>query len=675
MAWLCCSLAALPAAAQEEDIDLEFELLEEEDIVYSAAKHEQDIAESPSAITVITREQIENTHCTDIVCLLRMVPEVDVRILMPSYAVVGARSLTDGYIGDKALLILDGREINFEFMGIPLWMELPFSIEDVERIEVIRGPGSALYGPNAHSMVVTVTTRKKTHRTAEIFLGTGENDRSQLSLRVGQKFGDFHFMVSASRDAAGDWRIQDKQDREINRVRLRIDYQGESSSTSLDLLFWSAAGEILTAIAPGEIPKSLLGHVFLTHTMDFLKAQVSLGVADADFHIDLPLYYGQAKMGEFPELLDILSLNLDTELQVNWSAFEGNLLIGGVSYRWFTTESQANHPTETNEHRLGVFVHVEQRLFGDLILTGSARLDYNTITPLAFNPRLAAVWRFTPNQLVRAAFGRAFRKPSTFNTSTHIKNVKGEPGFEGLGDFFQNNVGNPDLGNESITSLEAGYRGYFLDSSLVAEADVFYNLYRDTINFYVNIATDQFGIPDLDNSSMHFSNQGQNVDSLGGSVSLTYRIKETLRLNANYTYRYSFYITDPEEATEPGKKGDRVRWEPEHLLNISFHYLTRMGLNFGVSAHAHSANELAVPESGGIFDDVVLVPSPARYFLNGFLSWRVPLGDHWIEAGARAYNVLHTGFRDTAAVFRDDGALFGGQLLGRRIFVFLRGSI
>ena len=675
MACLLLVLTSYRASAQEEDIDLEFELLAEEDIVYSAAKHEQDIAESPSAITVITREQIENTHCTDVVCLLRLVPEVDVRIIMPSYSLAGARSLTDGFWGDKALLVLDGREINLEFMGIPLWQELPLALDDIERIEVIRGPGSALYGPNAHSMVVSLTSRKMEDHSAEVFVGAGEYDRQELSLRVGQRLGNFRLLAAVGRTYGDSWREKNEQKWEINRTRLRVDYQGESSTTSLDLYWWTAAGRLLTAIAPGAIPKSWLGHAFLTHQRDFITAKVSLSLVSAELALDLPLYFGDVQLGKWPDIMPFFTSSLDSEIQLNWSPFEGNLLIGGVSHRWVAFISENNDPKNIFEHRLGVFAHVEQRLFDQLILTGSARLDINSVTPMAFSPRLAAVWRFTPSQLVRAAFGRAFRKPSIYNSKIHVTTVEGEPGFEGLGEFIQNSIGNEDLGNESITTFEVGYRGHFLDNRLVFEADVFFNMYRNTINFYSEIVSDQFGIPDLNNSFLAFMNKGQEVNSAGGSVSLTYRLKESLRLNANYTYRYSWYITDPAAAAEFGKKGDRVNWEPEHLINFAFHYLTKIGLRFGLSAHGQTACKMPFPEQGGLFDDQIQIESPARIFFNGFLSWHMSAGSGEFEAGVRAYNLLHIGFRDTPAITRWDGKLFGGELLGRMIFLFVRGSI
>jgi hypothetical protein len=492
---------------------------------------------------------------------------------------------------------------------------------------------------------------------------------------VGHRLGNFQFLTAFSRTYSDSWREKNEQKWEINRTRLRVDHQGESSTTSLDLYWWTAAGRLLTAIAPGAIPDSWLAHVFLTHKRDFITAKISLALIDAELALDLPLYFGEVQMGKWPDIMPFFTSSLDSEVQLNWSPFAGNLLIGGVSHRWVTFLSKDNDPDTIYEHRLGVFAHVEQRLFDQLILTGSARLDINSITPMAFSPRLAAVWRFTPTQLVRAAFGRAFRKPSIYNTNIHVTTIKGAPGFEGLGEFIKNSIGNEELGNESITTFEVGYRGHFLDNHLVAEADVFFNMYRNTINFYSEIALDQFGIPDLDNSFMAFQNKGQNVNSAGGSVSLTYRVKESLRVNANYTYRYSYHASSPEDPSELSDKGDRVQWEPEHLLNLAFHYLTAIGLRFGMSAHGQSASKLAFPEQGGLFDDMILIDCPARIFFNGFVSWHLPVGSGEVEAGVRAYNFLHVGFRDTPAITRWDGKLFGGELLGRNIFLFVRGSI
>ena len=660
----------------EDDLMAEFDLLKEEEIVFSAAKHQQYIAESPSAVTVITREMIEATHCTNVACLLRQVPEVDVRWVISTYPVVGARALTDAFYGDKALVLVDGREVNIELFGIPLWQALPVHLENIERIEVIRGPGSALYGPNAHSMVVAITTRQTADSAAEVFLGGGEFYQTSLFLRADKRLGALRLHASAGRVTTGAWRQQDRREGEVNQGRLRVDYVIDESSLTLDLGLTDIGGIIYTSLGPAEAKSGMLGHGFLTYHSDWLRAQLSYSMMSANMIIDLPLEYQGIKMGALPEIVPFFSGNLDTDLQATWSPYGSNLIIAGLSYRWFTMVSETMAQKTTYEHRLGIFIHHENKIVERLTLTDSFRLDFNNVTPTAFtvSPRVALVWRFTDTQLVRIAFGQAFRKPCYYNTSVHITGVRNEPGFDGLPEFVSRSFGNDKLENESITAVEAGYRGHFFGNSFVVEGDVFYNRYRNTINFHFEMNVDPtLGVPDFDTSVMEFRNEGREVDSLGGSVSLTYRLRKTLRVNLNYTMRYSWYIAaDPTAMIE---KGDRVAWEPMHLVNLSLHYLQEKGLRTGLAVHAASESELALPEHGGLFDDVVTVENPATWFLSAYLAWRTNLDPFWFEGGIRAFNALELPFRDTPAVTRPDGVLLGGRLIGRQIFVYFRGSI
>jgi hypothetical protein len=84
---------------------------------------------------------------------------------------------------------------------------------------------------------------------------------------------------------------------------------------------------------------------------------------------------------------------------------------------------------------------------------------------------------------------------------------------------------------------------------------------------------------------------------------------------------------------------------------------------------------MAVNEFGGPFDPLVIVHNPGFLVVSGFIAWRSELEAGWLEVGVRAYNVLHVAFRDLQAVIRKDGKEMGGEVLGRRIFLFLKGAI
>jgi iron complex outermembrane receptor protein len=674
------ALGSLPAATAQDDdpfddLDQEFELLEEE-IVYSAAKHEQDIADSPSTISTLTRDQIENTHCLDVPCLLRGMPGMEIRRLKRMYVSVGARALI-GEMGDKVLVLVDGREINVDSFGMPFWEAEPLHIHDIERIEVIRGPGSALYGANAHSTVISIATRKPEDNRAEVFLGAGEHDETSLHLRVDRLLGDFRLSVNGGMNTGGNWRNQDARERELYRVGLRVDLPGEHATTSLDLGMSRGEGLIYSSLCPTWVRDMTMAHAMLTHRAEIWRAHVTFNLLDQEGYFDLPIIYAGIKMGDVPNWVPIFSSSLDAEAQLNWPVFEGNLLIVGTGYRWLTYISEENDPQEVNQHRLSLFVQDEQKLFDQLILTAGVRFDYNSITPFTISPRVAAVWRFEKSQSARVAFGRAFRKPSFFNTSFHATAGVGTAAFPDLGEFLARCGGNEDLENESVTTVEAGYRGGFLNGALVVESDVFFNMYRDTIFFRTDLRYNTMGMPDLSRSEIKWDNGGREVNTIGGTISLSYRIKKVLRLNANYTYRYSWYISEPPGGATAGEagKGERVFWEPEHLLNVACTYISDSGPRLGAAVYARSEITHAFPHDGGLFSDVHKFRLGPNAVLNAFAAWRFDFDTAWLEAGVRVYNLLNVGFRDIANVYRWDGFAMGGELSARRIFLFLRGSI
>jgi iron complex outermembrane receptor protein len=673
-----CLLLAAGSRAEEvadfADLDLE-ELL---DVVVSASKHEQDIAESPSAISVISREQIDNSSCTEVICLLRGIPEMDIMSITPMYPSVGARALTDN-LGNKVLALIDGREINNEILGFPFWQSISVHLADIERIEVIRGPGSALYGANAHSAVVSIITRKSTDHSAEVYAGGGEHAQLNFHARVSQRLGNWRLHLSGGYEANDNWRTRDLHERKVARTRLVLAREGDWGVSTVQLGLVSLEGIYSTVLTPLWLRDGMTGYAVASHQTEMIRAQVSFSFANSDIFLDMPLVFNNTVIGETPGGMVAFNSELDTEIQFTYAFFEGNMFIAGCNHRWVAFLSDDNQPGEINQHRVGAFLHGEQRLAERLVLTAGLRFDYNSLTPMTLSPRVAGVWQFVDDQFLRLAFSMAFRKPNFFNTHMHLKGFKGNPGFEELEEFFLNSIGNPDLDNESITSFEASYRGRLLDNRLNVELVAFYNLYRDGIRNVVDMRISEFGLPDLSQSSMNFQNAGREVDSVGGSVSATYRIHKVIYLHANYTYRFSRYVSDPAEddpaAALEGGKGDRVPFEPAHMANAAVHYLAKSGLRVGVDLHARSSTDLANPENGGVFDPYVLVPNPAYWYISGFLAWREELGSGFVEMGVKAYNTFHIGFRDMAAVTRPDGMVNGGELIGRRMFLYLRGAI
>ena len=669
---LALVILALPVRAQEIDDFEELDLEELLDVVYTAARHKQDIAESPSAITVIDREMIENTHCTDVICLLRQVPEVDVLRVTPFWTSVGARAVTNEF-GDKVLVLIDGRENNIETFGVSVWQSLPVHMEDIERIEVIRGPGSALYGANAHSAVINITTRKTESDGLAAFVGGGEHNRFSVHARADKLLGDWRLHLSGGGDWANHWQQPAVNERRMNRVRLVAEREAGETISTAQLAFMHLEGQAFVLVIPAFVKNCAFADLLLRHRTDWLRGQLTFRLVNGAFDMDFPLYFEDTKLGEVIGDVEFFSTNLDAEAEANFSPFEGNLLIGGANYRWVTFISDQVAPRTTHQHRISAFVQDEQRLFDALILTGGVRLDYNNISPLGVSPRLAAVWKMQPKHVLRAAFATAFRRPSFLNTSLHLTNVRDAPGMTGISEFVTKSLGNSDLENESITVFELGYHGRFLDDSLVIEADVFFNRYRNTINLTGDLYW-EMGMIDLDRSIMSFENAGMEADSVGGSLALTYRIKERLWLTANYTFRHSWY-TDIQAYEDIASKGERVAAEPAHLLNVSGYYITRLGLRLGAAVHGSSERTFHVLHATDLFSPPKAVDVSARIYLSGFLAYRSKLSAGWIEFGLRAYDFLNIPYIDRPTVASQHGEGMGGEVVSRRLFFFVRGEL
>ncbi len=641
--------------------------------VYSASKHEQLISDSPSAITVITREQLENTACYDLPCVLRQVPEVDVREVMPMWASVGARALTSDF-GDKALLILDGEALNTEAWGLPHWYVLPVQIEDIERIEVIRGPGSALYGANAHSLVISITTKKLAENYGEAYLGYGELGRMHAHGATGHAWEKWSVRLSGGYDAVNDWLDEDKLVREYGFARVRVDRTGESSRSLFIAGVDHAEGDTGSVMLVGSHTNTTNLHLFASHQSDHLQGHIGFGYAESGNALVIPPMKIMEQFGfleEIPGNVDFTGANLDAGGQSLIRPIDSLLLIAGTDYKWVTLDSPDNSLEHHNQHNWGVYVQGEQQIGSALTLTATLRFDLNSITDETLSPRLAAIWRLAQDQVLRLSFGQAFRRPHLFNTSFHFTSFQLPAAAEVMhaNDFLRRSVGNPNLRNESVTAVEGGYRGRFFADRLSAELNVFYNRYRDTITLYADTPPD-LDFEYLDNSLVQYRNVGAEADSLGGSLALGFALKDLLRVDLNYTYRYTWYVNA--DGTMGYEEGDQVELDPAHLGNLTTTFFLPWG--FRVSLNLHGRSESAAWVSSDFFGANVRRELDGLVLGNAFLAWKRSFGDRWVEAGLKVLNILDQHYRDWPTATWPGGQERGGSLIGRMLVGTVSGS-
>jgi len=238
-------------AQEEEELELEM-FFAPEDTVTSAARHAQDIGMSPSAITVITREEIEASGATSIPDLLRLVPGMDVVLCSPFYTSVSTR-LYWNFENNLFLVLVDGREANLELIGWAPWEIETINPEEIERIEVIRGPASSLYGANAFAGVINITTRPITDQASGwVRMNGGEIGMLSGAAQASARIGDWGVSISGGRDLMGRFTDPRLPGKEVWKFRSIVEYRlSESDSLLLD---WGISqGEGATTSAMGTV--------------------------------------------------------------------------------------------------------------------------------------------------------------------------------------------------------------------------------------------------------------------------------------------------------------------------------------------------------------------------------------------------------------------------------------
>ncbi len=228
-------LLAPPVAAQEsfdvetEDVEIdlidEFTMLQEDAFVELAARHKQEIGMSPSAVWVITREDIESSGAASIADLLRMVPGMEVVITTPFFTSISSRVMWT-YENNIYLVLVDGREANVELMGFAPFEIQPLSLNDIQRIEIIRGPGSSLYGANAVAGVVSITTRAITEETsAWAGFSGGQGGLMSAEARASTRIGAVGLSIGGGAETMGTFTDPRAGGRDVLKFRGAAEYR------------------------------------------------------------------------------------------------------------------------------------------------------------------------------------------------------------------------------------------------------------------------------------------------------------------------------------------------------------------------------------------------------------------------------------------------------------------
>jgi iron complex outermembrane receptor protein len=681
------------STAVSQDLEMEF-FFDEAETVTSAARHEQDIGMSPSAIWVITREDIEASGANTIPDLLRLVPGMDVMTVSPYYISTTAR-LYRSAENNHFLVLIDGREANLELLGQPPWEIQPIFLDEVERIEIIRGPGSSLYGANALAGVISVTTRAVSRETSGLArISSGEAGRVDSLARLTGGIGNWGFSLSGGFSRTGYFTDPGADGGDVWKLRAVASYQWSDSQRLLLDAGFADGGGPMSAISGPIRSEAAVRTLRAAYESEELRGQLYWYQTPAEIDMETPLEYSGIVLARFrPIRVD--THTLDGEVQwtlprffdpllliagggARFSFLQSDDLLDGETYADITSPHYHREGVEHWEARTGAFVHGEIEPADFVTCTFGLRFDYNTVTGTFLSPRLAAVFRPARNHFLRIGAARAFRKPAYLETHSHptvefpdTSPLTG-PSQDNFLEFMSRVIGNTRLENEELLSIEAGYLGRFLDGRLSAGLDIYLNMNTEIVALKSEIVPDNQGLPDLDRSTLLSVNSGQGLRIFGTELSVRFSPTRNISLLASWTHREVFDM-------QSEKTSDAT---PKNLLTLGGRFRTEGGLV--ASLYAFSRSEYwnrAVGNPGGMFLEPLKIKLKNAFLVLAKLGWKVtPTERIELEAGLKLFLPVspfsppYFRYYEEAGGITPTGQQYGGLELARMVTGYLQGS-
>jgi iron complex outermembrane recepter protein len=488
-------LAVTPAVHAESETDLTTLPLESlmELRVTSVSKKSQLLADAAAAIFVITQDDIRRSGATTIPDLLRMVPGVQVARIDSSKWAISSRGL-NGRFSNKLLVLQDGRSLYTPLFAGVYWEVQDTIMEDIERIEVIRGPGAALWGANAVNGVINIITKSAENtRGGLISAGGGTSERGFGTVRYGTNVGDNsslrlyakHLERGPGLDATGN----DTHDAwQMTRGGFRLDAKPtQSDSLTLQGEYYDGSMQetykLYSFPTPPSTAFSQNRDTETTVSGGNILARWQRNLQGSD-SLSLQLYYdhNQRNMIVLPQKLD----TLDLDFQHRFSTFAGQDIVWGLGYR-FGHYDVSNTPTlsflkqEESNHLFSAFVHDEIALIPEkLSLILGARFERNDYTGFEIQPNGRILWTPSAGHTLWGAVSRAVRTATRGEqdiqyryrtlSPTAPENPTGLP-------LRLEIDGSRDFKSEELLAYEIGYR-VEPAARLSMDIALYYNIYK-----------------------------------------------------------------------------------------------------------------------------------------------------------------------------------------------------
>jgi iron complex outermembrane receptor protein len=480
---LCCLAAAGGASAQELS---EHEFLAEFPTVLSASRLRQDASETPQPVTVIDQATIRASGAREFAELFRLVPGFTVSYVTyvkGMQPVVTYHGLGREFFS-RLQVMIDGRSINNATLAGVDWSEIPFAPEDIDRIEVVRGPSNATQGIGAFLATINfITKHSLQERGAEAVAGAGNPSIIHPALRFGGGSGAFDYRIVAGHRADGGFDgVAD--DRSRNFLTARSDWRMSAADTLL-LQAGGTNGSNQVSFGGSNDPqrgvdvKTAYAQVKWEHSFD----------ADEGMYVQLYYYHFRLSDVFLPQELlpggfqpvpidgGSAVRRTDLELQQNFSLGPNLRWVWGGSVREDLSEVPLLYASIKPLHVERLFGHVEWRATDKLLVNFGAMVENNTVSGTDVAPEFALNYQLATEQTLRLSVSRALRTPTVIeNQGQFAVGAPGTPRFGPSGDLLP----------ETILSREISYVAEWPDRHASLDIKVFDDQVNDLIDLIGN---------------------------------------------------------------------------------------------------------------------------------------------------------------------------------------------
>jgi outer membrane receptor for ferrienterochelin and colicin len=564
-----------------------------EEEVVSASRFAQSPLDAPNATAIITAQDIRMTGLTNITDLLRRVAGVEVNQVTPSSAEVSIRGL-NRRTSTKVLLLLDGRSQRLDFMGTAWYNQIPVNVEDIERIEIIRGPASALYGADAFSGIINVITRRPGEGSSFVAGGGGSHNQARgvasftgRSGKLAHHFGFGYRRLDNAVVPVGPDRVDVEPLSGTGQIAQQVAWANGDLTYEFKR---GAKADVGATFFYGENTLQGLGRLGQVTAPDSSRIG-AFGTLTTPVGIKISSWWeaidGNAGPSYVtPGAIDVIGNDVNQNLadvDVSWSGrfkllVPQNFTIGGgyrykrISWIWLDDQHQ--------QHHAGGYMQDVIQLAKPLTLQIGARLDHHPLLKAPqFSPRGSLVYRFLEQQSLRVSIGRAFRGPSFLESYLELPNPTPLRGVTAYG------LGNPKLDPESIVSYELGYQNQESDY-FALEANVYFNMVEDAILFtnpgrypLSDYASGQVIFDDSVDAfaatSLTFTNERASFRQIGGELGVRFYPVPGFDVFSNY----SIHDTSPTGGADIDPVRAKEQQTSLHKVNAGVQYRARFGLD------------------------------------------------------------------------------------------------